>query len=412
MKRALFTTFLFLAVALAAAADNWPAWRGPEMNGQSRETELPLSWSATENVRWKAPLPGPGMSSPIVWGDRVFLTQALDREGHRRALLCFDRRDGKQLWQGVVDYPENESTYSGEPHYCSASPVTDGERVIAWHGSAGVVCYDFRGKELWRRDLGHCEHIWGNAASPILYRDLAILNFGPGERTFLVALDKRTGQEVWKADEPGGKYGTAPSEWLGSWSTPVVGRLNGRDELVMQWPGAVKAYAPQTGELLWTCRGLGNLSYNSALLTPEAVVALAGFSGAAIAVKPGGSGDVTDTHRLWLVEKTPQRIGSGVVVGDHLYILNAIGTAQCIEVKTGRSLWEERAGGSSWGSMVHAGGRLYVTTQPGETIVLAAKPTFEVLSRNPLGERSQSSPAISDGQIFLRTYGHLWCIGK
>jgi outer membrane protein assembly factor BamB len=362
-------------------------------------------------VRWKAPLPGPGMSSPIVWGSRVFLTQSLDKEGHQRALMCFDRKDGKLLWQKVTAYPEKESTYEGEPHYASSSPTTDGERVVAWFGSAGVVCYDFQGNLLWQRDLGKAEQIWGNASSPVLYKDRVFLNFGPGARSFLIALDKKTGKDLWKIDQTG-SYGEKPSEWYGSWSTPVVLRLPDHDELIMSWPEAVSAYNPASGELLWTCKGLGKLVYSTPLVTPDVIVAMSGFGGPYLAVRPGGRGDVTATHRLWLVEeKTPQRVGSGVLVGDHVYILNAIGTIQCIEVKSGKTLWEERAGSASWGSMVHADGRLYVTNQRGETLVVAAKPVLEILSRNPLGERSQSSPAISDGQIFVRTYGHLWCIG-
>lgn len=412
ISRALLIAAL-LGQALAASADHWPGWRGPTMDGHSRERNLPLKWSATENVRWKAPLPGPGMSSPIVWGDRVFLTQSLDRDGHKRAVLCFDRKNGRRLWQRVTDYPEKESTYSGEPHYCSASPITDGERVVAWFGSAGVVCYDFAGRLLWRRDLGKCEQVWGNASSPILYRDLVLLNFGPGERTFLLAMNKKTGKDVWRVDEPGGKYGgDKPEEWLGSWSTPVIVRVGERDELILPWPNALKAFDPLTGRLLWTCKGLGPLIYTSPLATPEVVVVASGFMGPTLAVKPGGSGDVTATRRLWREEKAPQRIGSGVLVGDYAYLLNENGTIQCVEWKTGKTRWMERVAGQTWGSLIHADGRLYVTNQRGETVVLSAKPTLEVLARNPLNERTQSSPAVSKGEIFIRTYEHLWCIGK
>lgn len=402
------------SVACAAAAENWPAWRGAAMVGQSSEKGLPVKWAAEtgENVRWKTPLPGPGMSSPIVANGRVFVTQSLDAEGHQRALMCFDRKDGKILWQRVTEYPETESTYEGEKHYASASPVTDGTRVVCSFGSAGMVCYDFAGKELWRKDLGKMAHLWGTAASPILYGDLAIFNFGPGERTFLVALEKRTGKEVWRVEEPGGKFGHTQPEWLGSWATPVVLKLPDHHELIQMWPDAVKAYDPKTGKLLWTCQGGGKLAYNSPVVTPEIVVACYGFGGPALAVRPGGQGDVTETRRVWRIEKSPQRIGSGVIVGEHFYILNAIGTFACIDLKTGMPLWEERVGGSSWGSMVHADGKLYVTNQPGETLVLAAKPQFELIGKNPSGERSQASPAISDGEIFLRTYGHLWCISS
>lgn len=413
MRQILLAVTLLIGVMGAVRADNWPRWRGPEGTGQSKEKNLPLKWAAEGNasIRWKTELPGPGMSSPIVWGDRIFLTQALDKDGKQRALLCFDRKDGKELWRGVTEYGEKESTYAGEPHYCSASPATDGERVIASFGSAGIVCYNMAGKRLWKRDLGKCEQIWGNAASPIIYRDLVILNFGPGERTFLTALNKKNGQDVWKVTEPG-TYGDKPSEWVGSWCTPTVANLKGRDELIMLWPQAVKAYNPLTGTLLWICKGMGNLVYNSPLVTPDTIVGFSGFGGPYLAVKPGGKGDVTETHRLWREEKATQRVGSGVMVGDHVYILNENGTAQCIERLTGKTLWTERAGGRAWGSMVYADGRIYVTDQQGETLVMAAKPTFEVLSRNPLGERSQSSPAVSNGEIFIRTYQHLWCIGS
>ncbi len=410
--RRLITCALFLAATLTITrADNWPRWRGPDGTGQSREKNLPLKWSVTDNVKWKTVLPGPGMSSPIVWRDRVFLTQSLDRDGHRRALMCIDRKDGKLLWQKVTEYPDKESTYSGEPHYCSSTPATDGERIIASFGSAGLVCYDFAGKMLWKKDLGKAEQIWGNASSPVIYRNLCILNFGPGERTFLVGLDKRTGKDIWRVDEPGA-YGTDQKDWIGSWATPVVATIKGRDELIMLWPDAVKAYNPLTGTLIWSCKGMGKLVYNSPLITPDVIVAMSGFGGPHLAVKTGGSGDVTATHRLWREERTTQRVGSGVVVGEHVYIVNENGIAQCIVLNSGKTLWTERACGRVWGSMVHADGRLYVTDQQGETVVLAAKPVFEVLARNPLSEKSQSSAAISDGELFIRTYGHLWCIGE
>jgi len=401
---------LLVSATAAALAEDWPRFRGPEGTGISREREVPLKWAAAENVRWKAPLPGPGMSSPIVWGGRVFLTQALDREGTQRALLCFDRHTGRLLWQRAVEHREKESTYDGEPHFCSATPATDGQRVVAFFASAGLLCTDMNGRVLWRKDLGRCEQIWGTASSPILHKDLVILNFGPGPRTFLIALDKRTGQERWRVAKPG-TFGEKPSEWMGSWATPVAARIRGREELIMMWPDAVESHDPATGRTLWTCRGLGRLSYTSPLVTPEVVVAFSGFGGPALAVRTGGSGDVTETHRLWREEKSTQRIGSGVIVDGHAYIVNENGTAQCIDWKSGRTLWTERATGRTWSSIVHAAGRLYVTDQQGETTVLAAKPVLEVLARNPLGERTQASIAVSDGELFIRTYAHLWCIG-
>jgi outer membrane protein assembly factor BamB len=415
-----------LWLTTAALAGNWPAWRGPDGQGHSPDSAPPVRWSATENVRWKAPLPDEGNSSPVVWGDRVFITQATDKtdwpppgaggpaSARRRELLCFRRTDGKLLWQKVVEYPEKESTHPTNP-FCSASPATDGRRVVVSHGSAGMYCYDFDGKELWRVDLGKLEHIWGNASSPVLYEHLAILWCGPGDRQFLLAVDKETGKEVWRHDEPGGAYGKDSAKWLGSWSTPIVIRIGDHDELVVGVPRKLKGFDPRTGKELWSCDGLGNLSYTSPVHSDGVIVAMSGFHGPALAVRTGGKGDVTQTHRLWhQAAKIPQRIGSPVVVGEHVFILNEPGTAQCFELKTGDEVWklEDRPSGSSWGSMVAAGGRLYVTNLAGETLVLAASPKYELIAKNPIGERVLASPAISDGELFIRSYKHLWCIGQ
>jgi outer membrane protein assembly factor BamB len=422
---------VFLCAAVPALGGNWPAWRGPAGDGHSSEKDLPLKWSATENVRWKVPLPDEGNSTPIVWSDRVFLTQATEKadwppkppaggpaSAHKRSLLCFRRADGKLLWQKDTIYKDKESTHSTNP-FCSASPVTDGERVVVSHGSAGLFCYDFDGKELWHYDLGKLEHIWGNASSPVLDGDLVILWCGPCERQFLLAVNKRTGEKVWQHDEPGGDSGKK-GEWIGSWCTPLVARVGDHDELIVAVPEKVKAFDPKTGKELWSCAGLGKLVYASPVCSADGiVVALSGFHGPALAVRAGGKGDVTATHRLWHhADKNPQRIGSPVIVGEHVYLINEQGLAQCFELKTGKELWNsERVTKPTWGSLVVAGGRLYVTNQTGETVVLATNPKLEVLARNRLGERMENgemvrgSLAVSDGEVFIRTYKQLWCIG-
>jgi outer membrane protein assembly factor BamB len=398
-----------------ATAENWPGWRGPRGDGTSAEKGLPITWSAKESVRWKVKLPGPGNSSPIVWGDRIFLTQSLDKKGTQRAVLCFDRAAGKLLWQKAIPYKGDEPTHETNP-YCAATPVTDGERIIASHGSAGVVCYDFDGKKLWHRDLGPFIQIWGTGSSPILHGDLVILNCGPGERTFLLAMDKKTGKDVWKMDEPGGKSGEkGDGDWIGSWSTPRVASVQGKDQLIMTWPNAVKAHDPKTGDIAWTCGGLTRLVYTSPLVTPEVVVAMSGFHGTALAVRTAGKGDITSTHRLWHhTDKNPQRIGSGIIIGDYVYMANAgSGTVQCIEWQTGKDRWAgRRLGTAFWGSLVLADRKLYATDQDGDTYVFAAKPDFELLSRNRLGEHVNASLAISNGEIFVRTQDHLWCIAN
>lgn len=411
-------TLALVLVNFASQAGNWPEWRGPEGTGVSAEKNLPTRWNANENVRWRVPLPERGNSTPIVWNDRVFITQAIEKDG-RRLVMCFDRADGKLLWQSGATYPEKEVTHATNPQ-CSGSPVTDGQRVIAWFGSAGLYCYDFKGKEIWHRGLGTQAHIWGNGASPIIHGNLCILNFGPGERTFLIAVDKTTGKTVWQVDEPGGSFGEerpgAKANWVGSWSTPIVIRVNGREELIHSWPNRVAAYNPATGKQLWTCSGLNPLVYTSPLYADGIVVAMGGFGGMALAVKAGGSGDVTET-RLWHHPKTKQRIGSGVIHDGHIYILNDPGVAECFDLKTGTRVWEETLKGkgsdkSSWSSMVLSEGKLYAINHSGDTFVVKASPTFELISANPLDEPANASLAVSNGEIFIRTHQALWCIAR
>ena len=410
LSRLLALSLCLIIAGTVARAENWPGWRGPTGQGFSNEKNLPLKWSATENVNWKIELPDAGNSTPIVWGDKIFLSQATEK-GKKRSLWCLNRKDGSKIWEKSVAFDGKEPKHDTNT-YCAGSPVTDGERVVVSYGSAGVYCYDLDGKELWHRDFGPCIHIWGNASTPVFHKDLVFLNFGPNEKTFLIAMNKHTGKDVWKNDEIGKK----PSEYFGSWSTPVFAEINGRTELVMSWPGVVKSYDPATGSLLWSCRGLEKdkakdmLTYTSPLVSPDVVVAMAGFGGAAIGVKTGGSGDVTDTHRLWRTPSNPQRIGSGLIIGDYVYAVNQDGPI-CLELKTGKMKWSERIPGGSWSSMVHANGRLYLIGQQGVTLVMAAKPEYEELARNELDRATTRASLVpSDGEIFIRTYKHLWCI--
>lgn len=417
----------FLAFPLLATADNWPTWRGPNGMGHSAEKDLPIKWDKTENVRWKVALPSSGNSTPIVWGDRIFITQANDvtkwppkvpanfaggssAGGHaiaeKRSVMCFQRSDGKLLWQRDVIYKEPEITHPTNP-FCAASPVTDGERVIASHGSAGLVCYDLDGKELWRYDTGPIEHLWGTASSPIIHGDLCIQWCGPGERQFLVALNKKTGEKVWETVEGGGDAGITTKKFLGSWSTPLMARVGDQDQLLFAVPGKIKGYDPKTGKELWSAVGPGSYCYSSPLFIDGNAV-----FGQSL-VKLGGVGDITKSQ-------LKQRVGAmyistAAVAGDYLYTYNDVGVPACYEWKTGKELWksqiENRPGGkAAWGSPVFAAGRIYITDQDGTTSVFAAGPKYEVLSLNKLGEHTNASIAISDGDLFIRTWKHLWCI--
>lgn len=395
-------------------ADNWPAWRGPRGDGICDERELPLTWTSTENVRWKVPMAEPCNSTPIIWGDRIFLTQGLDK-GKRRTVLALDRKDGKKLWEREFSCTAEETTHKQNPP-CSGSPVTDGESVFAWLGSAGAVAHDLEGKELWRRDLGPIISKWGHGSSPILYKNLVIVFHGPGEpNTFLTALDKKTGKTVWKVDEK-----SINSPVFGSWSTPIIARIGNRGELIMPLPGdkvggdgMLKAYDPDTGKELWVCNGLGTEIYAMPTINEarDLVVAISGHNGPFVGVKPGGNGDVTSTHRAWrITAKNPQRVGSGVFHGGNFFMADATGFVECIDPKTGEPTWKERLDGTLWGSSLKAGDRLYVSNLEGTTFVLKAGPKFELLATNKINEPIYAAPAVSNGEIFLRTYQNLYCV--
>ena len=413
IAKCLLHSMLALLVCAPLQAENWPAWRGPTGLGISKEPEdaFPLEWGPEKNVRWKVPLPGPGNSTPIVWEGRIFITQATEG-GKSRSTLCLDRADGKVLWRRDVEYAEAEPTHEDNP-YCSASPATDGKRVVVLHGSAGACAYDLEGAELWRYETGKLHHIWGNASSPVLHGSLCYLNCGPGDRTFLVALDVETGKKVWQVDIPGGLSGGETSTWTGSWSTPLVLSRDGAPELLVSYPHRLLALEPASGREIWRAEGLGRLVYTSPVFGDGIVAALSGFMGPAIAVKAGGGGDVTSTHRVWRHEKAPQRIGSGVPLDGNLYIVNEPGVAECLELRTGNTLWRERLGSTCWSSPVLIGSRLYVPDMSGDCFVFRASPArLDLLGKSSLGERTLSSFAVSNGEILIRTHRRLWCIAK
>jgi outer membrane protein assembly factor BamB len=416
-SRLCVTAFL-LVWTFPALAGNWPGWRGPGGDGRTTETDLPVHWGRTENVRWCVPMPEPGNSTPIVWNNRILVTQALEKED-RRTVMCLDRSDGRRVWQEGVTYRKKDKTHSTNP-YCSASPVTDGERIIAWFGSAGVVCYDFQGKELWRRDLGIQDHIWGTGSSPILDGDLCILNFGPGNREFLVALDKRTGKTVWKVQVPEGSVDSPESRsglLRGSWTTPLVIRVGGQAQLIMHWPKQVVAYDPRTGEELWSCQGLADLAYTSPIFGDDILVALGGYNGPSLAVRPGGSGDITETHRIWRKRRSDLFLGTGVVVDGRLYVNDMHNNVHCVDVFTGKEIWKERlrgkgGAGESWSSLMLSEDNLYMLNQAGDAFVFKASPEFQLVATNSLYEKTNSSVVPSNGELYIRTVDSLWCISE
>jgi outer membrane protein assembly factor BamB len=412
-------TLCITLCAGAVQAEDWLRFRGPNGQGHVADTGYPLTWSKTEHIKWRVELPGPGNSSPIVVGNKVFLTQATE-QGQKRSLLCFDRTNGQRLWEHTIPFGKVEETHKTNP-YCSATPTSDGERVVVWHGSAGTHCYDLNGTLLWSRDLGEFHHIWGEASSPVIHGEYVYQICGPGERTFVICLNRQTGETVWQSPmEPGGSV-SSNGRYVGTWASPVFITLNGKEQLLCALHTRVVAYDPLTGQELWSTSGIsssrGDLVYTSPLVTETDAVLFGGYGGPALGFRLGGTGDVTEPNRNWINPKewNPQRIGSGVIVNGNVYMANADETAsvECLDVKTGEQHWVTRRTnhGAHWGSMVQCEGRLYVTGQRGVTHVFAPNAEeHEVLADNDLGEESNSTPAFSNGDIFLRTFQALYCI--
>lgn len=399
------------------AADDWTLFRGPAGDGLSAERSAPTTWAPDKNILWKAALPHPCNGSPIVSNGRVFVTGPEDADGLKRSLYCFDRKDGRQLWVRTVDYGKKLPRH-GTNYASSSTPAADGKRVVAWHDSAGLVCYDFEGKDLWSRNLGEFRHKWGHGGSPVIHDGKVLLNCGPGARLFMISLDLATGKTVWETEEPfqGDGDNNAKGAHMGSWCTPMVVR----GQILCAQPTRVVAYDPADGKILWWCGGLshggGDLAYSSPVVVGDVVVTMAGFGGPGLAIRLDGKGDVTETHRLWRHEKRPQSIGSGITRDGVVYLPQAgPNRIDCLDPATGKVIWSEMDPDKSayWGSIVYAAGRAYVTNQKGTTVVFkpdAAK--FEPVAVNRLKESSNSTPALSDGQIFIRTFKHLYCIGE
>jgi outer membrane protein assembly factor BamB len=411
--RSLLCLLASVVIVCQTPAADWPAWRGPMNSGVTSESDLPTHWTSTDNVRWKVDLPAPGNGTPIVVGQRIFLTQAFEG-GLRRALVAYQRTDGKKLWQEEVACPTKETSHPDNPP-CSSSPVADATAVFAHFASGGVLACTHDGHRLWHRDLGPVLHKWGNGSSPLIYKNLVIVFQGPGEPTFLTALDKKTGATVWTTKETG-----INSPIFGSWATPLVVHVGDHDELIVPLPGEriggegiFKAYDPATGAELWHCGGLGNEVYAMAVpsATSDIIVGISGHNGPTMAVRPGGRGDVSKSHLLWRhAGKLPQRIGCGVVHQGRLYLPDADGFAECLDAATGKLIWKERLGGKLWGSMLLAGNKIYVSNLEGKTFVLAAASEFQLLATNDTGEPTYAALVPSSGTLLLRTWKHLYCL--
>ena len=292
--------------------------------------------------------------------------------------------------------------------------------MVVWHSSAGLYCYDFEGEELWKRDLGEFRHEWGYGTSPLLHEGLVILHTGPGEQSFVAAFDLDTGETVWKTEEPShlDAEALARKRLAGSWSTPVIATVGERDLVLCGQPTRIVAYDAKDGSIVWWCGGVpskrGDLVYSSPVLSDELCLVQGGYVGPTIGVRLDGEGDVTESHRAWLHPERMSNCGSGVFADGFFYVPDMGGYVSCIDPEDGETLWRERVGrGQTWGSIVYAAGRLYLTNQKGATSVFAPDPEeLKVLAVNELDEETNATPAIAGDQIFLRTHEHLYCIAE
>lgn len=407
--------FLRILVCLALSAltpsvslsENWPAWRGPSGDGISREANVPTQWSATNNIAWKTAVPGEGHSSPIVWGDRLFLTTAL-REKQERCLLAFDRATGKLLWEQTVVRSPLEGKNS-ENSYASSTPTTDGTNVYVTFldGKEVVVAaYDFSGKQVWLVRPGTFFSQHGFSHTPVLFNDMVILVCDSKGENFIGAISRQDGRTVWKVQRD------KPSQ---SYSPPLIREMAGRLQMVVPGNQAVTSLDPRTGKTLWVV----NYQAEDAVITPvynERTGLVLSCSSwpkrILLAIKPDGTGDVTESKVVWNSSEGAPYVPSPISVGDWFYTSGfATKETFCFEAATGKILWREKMG-LHHASPVATRDLIYFLNDDGVAHVFKAGPKFELVARNELGEKTYASPAISDGQIFLRSFKHLYAIGS
>jgi len=406
-----------LAAFPTMAAENWPQFRGADHSGRSGEMKLPLKWSETENVAWKTPISGDSWSSPIVWGDRVFVTTATDG-GRSCRVLALDRKSGQVLWDKEV-FTQKTLRKEQRNTYATPTPATDGERVYACFGDGSFAAVNFAGDVVWtNRDYPfYSQH--GLGTSPILHDGFLVMardgssegpdkSLGwqkPWDQAYVLALDVKTGKEGWKAGRGGSRisHGTPTI-----WTAP-----DGKRQIVSEAGDVVQGFDLETGERLWSSKVTGEGKAPSTVVGERLVFTAGGWGGkeSIKAFRLGERGDLDESNLAWEVKQAMPKVPSMIYVAPHLYSITDQGVVSCLDAATGRKIWRERLAGGFSASPVFADGRLYFVADDGTTHILAAGPQFKVLARNSLGEKVQASPAISHGCIFIRTERNLFCIG-
>jgi outer membrane protein assembly factor BamB len=414
--RALLAATLIVSATAAVAADNWPQWRGPRLNGVSAEKNLPVSWTTEENVAWKLPLPEWSGSTPIIWGERIFLNVA---KGDALELWCVERSGPKVLWTRALSGGNQKQR---KQNMSSPSPVTDGKHVWVMTGTGILKGFDLEGTELWARDVqkdyGPFGLNWGYASSPLLYDGSLFVQVLHGMKTddpsYVLRIDAATGKTLWRVERPTEAIRESPD----SYATPALVRHGNAVEIVITGGDVVTGHDPKTGKELWRSRGLNpenNPNYRivASPVVHEGVVYASTRVKPLLAIKAGGRGDVTDSHRVWAFDHGPD-VPTPLTDGKLFYVIDDRGVTHCLDAKTGAIVYgpERIPPGTYSASPVLADGKIYITNEEGLTTVLRAGPKFEILAQNALNDYVLSSPAISEGQIFIRTAQHLYAIGQ
>ena len=442
MRRA-FSIFLWVAACASLSAQNWPSFRGPAASGVAEGSPTPVTWNVAtgQNVLWKTPIAGLAVSSPIVWGDRVFVSTAVssdpaagiktglygdvqpaaDVSKHSWRLIALDRRNGKVLWDRVATEGTPKTKRHPKSSQASATPVTDGQRVIVSFGSEGLYAYDLDGKLLWKRDLGVLnagwfydpDYEWGLGSSPIIWKNLVIVQCDIQKNSFIAAFDVANGRPVWRTER----------EEIPSWSTPAIFEANGRAELVTQATKFTRGYDPATGKELWRLSGNSEIAIPTPVIGPNLVIVSNGYTPVQpiFAIKPGATGDITpkagqtqSEFIAWSMNRGGPYIPTPVIYKDQLYVLGINGVLTAYDVRTGQRVYQQRvgAGGSFSASPVAADGKLYLSSEDGDVSVVKAGPTYELLATNTVGQVVMATPAISSGTIIVRGVKDVIAIGQ
>ena len=442
--RTLALSLTLLGASLASSAQtrgtDWPSWRGPN-GGVAPDKSLPTRWSATEHIAWKAHLAGAGVSTPIVSGDRVYVTSQIGagvrREGNHPRLVqgadasaqgeralgattapdpartvfvveAFNRADGRRVWERRIDAEGDLTPVHDKHNLASSSPVSDGSLVFAWFGTGQLVAIDRTGAIAWQRHLakenGAFDIQWGHGSSPVLHDDLLILLCDQPARSYLLALDKKTGKDRWTADRGKGRS---------SYSTPLVVQGSAGPEIVVNSTERIDAYDAKTGTLLWHAGETSRFAVPTPVFHNGVIYASRGYrSGPYMAIKPGGRGDVNASHTLWRVATGAPYVSSLLHYDGIVYMANDVGVLTAVDAASGDRVWQERVEGVFSASPVGGGGHVYFVSENGDTVVVKAGRQPRIVARNPVGERAVASPAIAMGQIFIRTDKHVVAIGR